>query len=74
MSAAKVATLKLVSVGEGIRLDADQVLEAAKGQDLRSLVIIGETAGGDLWVSSIANAGESLIAIERAKRRIVFGE
>lgn len=68
----KVEHLQLVSVGEGFRFDADQLLEAAKGQRFGTLVIIGEIEGEDgLWISGSANAGESLILLERAKLQII---
>lgn len=67
-----VAKLQLVTVGEGFRLDPDAVLEAAKGQGMTSLVILGELPDGELWVSASANAGETMILMERAKRLICF--
>lgn len=63
-----------VEIGEGFRFDPDELLEAAKGQGFTNLVILGELPDGEVWVSGMANAGESLIMIERAKRQIVFGE
>ncbi len=61
-----------VVVGDGFRFDPDQILEAAKGKGFVNLVIVGELPdGGDLWVSGMANAGESLIMIERAKLQII---
>jgi len=67
--------IKLVPerVGEGYRFESDEILEAAKGTGLASVVVIGELENGELWVSSAANAGEALILIERAKHHIVFG-
>lgn len=69
-----VVKLELVSIGEGVRLDSDEILEAAKAQPLARLVVIGDLPDGSLWVSGSANAGESLILIERAKHHIVFGD
>lgn len=63
-----------VEVGPGYRSDPDEILEAAKGNDLDNVIIIGELPTGELWVSSAGNAGLALIMIERAKHRIVFGE
>lgn len=71
---AEVVRLHPVSVGAGYRFDADTILEEAKGQGLTNVVVLGELPGGDVWVSSAANAGEALILMERAKRLIVFGE
>lgn len=69
-----VVQLHPVEVGEGFRFDPDKVLDAAKGQPLTNVVIIGQLEDGELWVSSAANAGEALVLMEMAKRRIVFGD
>ena len=66
-----VHKLELVSVGENHRFDPDELLEAAKGQGFTNLVIIGELPDDETWVSGMANAGESLILIERAKLDII---
>lgn len=69
-----VVKLELVSIGEGARLDSDEILESAKGQSLARFVVVGDLPDGSLWVSGSANAGESLILLERAKHHIVFGD
>lgn len=70
-----ITKLELVSVGEGFRFDPDDLLEKAKGNGFTNLVIIGEMPnGGSLWVSGMANAGEGVILIERAKHQIIFGD
>lgn len=61
-------------VGSGYRFDPDTILEEAKGRGHTNILIIGELDDGSLWVSSAANAGEALVLMEKAKRRIVFGE
>lgn len=67
-----VTKLELVTVGEGFRFDPDELLEAAKGQGFTNLVILGELPDGDdVWVSGMANAGEAMILMERAKLQIV---
>lgn len=71
---AEIHKLQLVEIGEGVRLDEDEVIRAALGQRLRSVVIIGETPEGDMWISSNANGGEAIIQMERAKRFIIFGD
>jgi hypothetical protein len=63
-----------VEVGENYRFDPDELLEAAKGQSFTDLVILAEQPDGELWVSGMANAGETMILLERAKHQIVFGE
>lgn len=69
-----VRKLELVEVGEGFRFDPDETLEAAKGQGFETITIIGELSDGSLWVSGSANAGETLILLERAKHSLVFGD
>lgn len=66
-----VVKLKLVEIGDGLRLDADQILEAAKGRDFGRLVIIGDLPDGEMYVAGTANAGETMILLEEAKRVIV---
>ena len=63
-----------VVVGEGFRFDTDEILEAAKGQKFSRLCILGDLEDGSIWVSGSANAGETLVLMEMAKRVIVFGE
>jgi hypothetical protein len=71
---AEVVKFQPVEVGVGFRFDADEKLEEAKGYDLTTLLILGENADGELYCVGTANAGESLMLLERAKRFIVFGE
>lgn len=61
-----------IIVGEGYRFDADELLEAAKGQGFTNLAIIGEPPNGEIWFSGMANAGETLILIERAKLKVIL--
>lgn len=67
-------TPHLVEVGSGFRFDPDQILDGAKGQEFTTLAILAQKPDGTIWVSSTANAGESLVLMEKAKRLIVFGE
>lgn len=68
----EVFPLRLVSVGEGFRFDPDVILEAAKGRGFTSLVIIGELPDDDkLYIAGMANAGVSLVTMERAKLQII---
>lgn len=71
---AEIVPLRLVSVGEGFRFDSDKILGAAMGQGFRELAIIGERDDGEFWLSSMSNAGVTLILLERAKAKIVSGE
>lgn len=70
---AKVLKFDPVVVGEGFRFDPDQILEEAKGQGFTILAVLAETEDGEIWISGSANAGETLILMECAKRQIVFG-
>ncbi len=63
---------RLTEVGAGYREDPDTMLEAAKGQGFRTLAIIGELEDDTIWISGSANAGETLILMERAKHDLVF--
>ena len=71
---AEVAPFKPETVGEGYRFDPDDVLECAKGHDFVTLVIIGEYEDGTQYIAGNANAGETVIAMERAKHNIIFGD
>ena len=70
----EVVKLQPVEVGEGFRFDPDAILEAAKGKGFTTVVVLGQLEDGSFWVSGSANAGETLILMERAKRQICFGE
>jgi aspartate 1-decarboxylase len=61
-------------VGEGYRFDAAEILDAAKKRNLSTMVVMGQTEDGEIYVAGTANRGESLVLIERAKRIIVFGD
>lgn len=68
----EVRKLELVTVGEGFRFDPDDLLEAGKGQGFTNLVILGELPDDDdVYVAGMANAGEALILMERAKLQII---
>ena len=69
---AKVVKLEPVEVGAGFRFDADEILELAKGQEFTTLCIIGQLEDGTVWVTGNANAGETLVLMERAKHQLVF--
>lgn len=72
---ATVHKLKLVECGENVRLDADKLLEAAKGKKWHRLAIIGQLEESDeqseFYLVGTANAGETLILIELAKLDII---
>lgn len=71
---ANVVKLELVEVGDGFRFEADAILEAAKGQPFTTVAVLGQLEDGTTWISGNANAGETLVLMERAKRVVVFGE
>ena len=58
-------------VGENYRIDPDQILEAAKGQGFDRLVIMGELEDGEIYIAGSANAGETMVLMERAKLKII---
>ena len=69
-----VVRLHPVEVGAGYRLDTDEMLQNTIGTPFERLVIIGELENGELHIAGSANAGETLILMELAKRHIVFGD
>ena len=68
---ADVVKFEPVEVGEGYRFDADELLEAAKGHGFTTLAIIGQLEDGSIWISGSANAGETLILMEKAKLQVI---
>lgn len=70
----EVVKFQPVEVGEGFRFEPDAILEAAKGQGFTTVAVLGQLEDGSFWVSGSANAGETLILMERAKRQICFGD
>jgi hypothetical protein len=69
---AEIVPLRLVSVGDGFRFDPDKLLAGAMGQGFTNLVILAEQADDDkLYIASMANAGEAMVMIERAKLQII---
>lgn len=74
MSDEKIVKLVPPCIGENMRLDPDEILEAAKGQGFTTLAILGQLPDGSMWVSGTANAGETMVLMEKAKRQIVFGD
>lgn len=71
---AEVVKLHPTEVGEGYRFEPDNILEAAKGEAFITLAVLGQKEDGSIWISGNANAGETLVLMERAKRIVVFGE
>ncbi len=71
---AEVVKFQPVEVGSGYRFDADELLEANKGQDFTTLVLIGELPDGSTYIAGSANAGETLILMERARHAMIFGD
>lgn len=71
---AEVVKLHPETVGPGYRFDPDDVLEAAKGKGFVTVAVMGQLPDGEIWISGNANAGETLVLMERAKRIAVFGE
>lgn len=71
MTESNVVQLQLVEIGDGVRLDADKILDAAKGHAFDRLLIVGQQSDGQMYVAGTTGAGESMILIELAKRVIV---
>ena len=71
---AEIVRLDPVLVGDGYRFDADEVLKEAMGQSFVTIAILAQDEDGNIWISGNANAGETLVLMERAKHQIVFGD
>lgn len=69
-----VVKLQPVTVGENFRFEADEILEKAKGKGFGRMVVIGDFDDGSIYVAGTANAGESMVLLERARHFLVFGE
>lgn len=67
-----VVKLELVEMGESLRFNPDETLEAAKGQDFVTLLVIGELADGSSFISGNCNTGEALVTMERVKHSLIF--
>jgi len=65
-----VVRLEPVEVGEGFRFDPDELLESNKGQGYSMLAVLGEK-DGEVYINGSANAGETLILLEKAKLKII---
>ena len=61
-------------VGEGARLNPDEMLENTKGKGLKKLCIIGETEDGELYIAGSDNLGETLVLMLRFQHQLVTGE
>lgn len=69
---AEIVPLRLVHVGEGFRFNPDELLAKALGRGFTNLLIIGELPDDDeLYLVAMANAGEALIMMERAKLQMI---
>lgn len=69
----EVVNFQAQNIGEGYRLDADVVLDEAKGNAFDRILIVGQMEDGEFYIAGNANAGESLILLERVKDFIVHG-
>lgn len=68
---AEILRLVPETVGEDYRFETKEILEAAKDAPFRTIAIIGQMDDKSLWVSSSANAGETMILIEKAKQYLL---
>ena len=61
-----VVSLSGQTIGEGLSLEPDAVLEGAKGQ-CEAVVVIGRRADGSVYVASSGGQPEALAEIEVAR-------
>jgi hypothetical protein len=57
-------------VGDGIKVDVDQILEANKGEFVR-LVMVGERADGEIAVAGSDSPAESMMLLILGQNHIV---
>lgn len=69
-----VVKLSVVEVGDRFRFEADTVLDRAKGVAFERMCVIGKLENGEMYIAGTANAGETLILMEWAKRDLLFGD
>jgi hypothetical protein len=69
-----ITKLTPLEVGERFRFEPDEILEEAKGQPFTTICVLGQLEDGTIYVTDSANAGETMILLEKVKRRIVFGD
>lgn len=67
---AEIIQLDTGIVGDGIKIDADQILEANKGEFVR-LALVGEREDGSLAVAGTDSAAESLLLLNWGAHFIV---
>lgn len=70
---ATVRPIRLTQFGDDRQIPAKLILKRAKDQKLDSVMIVGRTDGGELWVESSLNAGQSLWLLEKLRERILAG-
>lgn len=63
-----------VTVGASYRIDADGVLDEAKGIGFVRMMVLGELEDGSVYSSGNCNPGELLVLMEFAKRALLFGD
>lgn len=71
---AEVVRLKPVTLGAASRIDPNEVLDGAKEEGFKTVIVIGEMEDGALGIASNANIGVTLILLERAKYTMLFDE
>lgn len=64
--------IKLVPdlVGEGYKIDCDQILDEAKGK-LSECIVIGIDEDGDIYVAASHNSGSANMLLDCGKRFLV---
>lgn len=67
-----VVKFQPVEVGENYRFEPDEIVKGALGQPFTKIAILGQLEDGTMWVSGNANAGETVILMERAKHHLCF--
>jgi len=69
---AEIVKFEPVEIGEAYRFEPDTILDEAKGKPFAKMAVIGQLEDGTLWVTGNANAGETMILMERIKHSLIF--
>lgn len=70
----EVVSLQVGPVGDGFKISAADVLDAAVGHNLHTVVVIGLTKDGELYAAASDGSAETVFPIERAKLMLLQNE
>ena len=59
------------TIGDGIRVAPENVLDGAKAQSFSEVVVMGRLDDGEIYTAGTCGAADTLMLIEQAKRILV---